>query len=180
MLGFEPLLPLSNADNNNKGSQVGGPRTKIKSFKRLKVLDSGKNLWQKLAETFPSRTNQEIVSYYFNVFVLQRRAEQNTFDLMNADSDDDELQVSDPSEEDDDSCLNEIQEYVFSVKNLVFDYNDDMRFMFEDSKVCDVGYFSFPRSKAEFLPTGSMIEEVFGVESWNIDVADNNNNNDKG
>ncbi|XP_076903681.1 uncharacterized protein LOC143558795 isoform X2 [Bidens hawaiensis] len=138
----------------------------------------GKNFWQKLAETFPSRTNQEIVSYYFNVFVLQRRAEQNRFDPMNADSDDDELQVSDPSEEDDDSCPDEIQEYGFSVKNPVFDNYDETRFMFEDSKVWDVGYFSFPRSKAEFLPTGSMIEEVFGVESWNLDVADNDN--DKG
>ncbi|KAI3820873.1 hypothetical protein L1987_08423 [Smallanthus sonchifolius] len=134
----------------------------------------GKNFWEKLAETFPSRTNQEIVSYYFNVFVLQRRAEQNRFDSMNADSDDDELQVNDPSEEDDDSCVDEIQSYGFSIKDPVFDHNDDARFIFEDSRVWDGGYFLFPRDKADFLSTGSMIEEVFGVESWNIEVTDNN------
>nr|GEW02691.1 zinc finger protein ZAT9-like [Tanacetum cinerariifolium] len=69
----------------------------------------GKNFWNHLAAEFPSRTRQEIVSYYFNVFVLRRRAEQNRCDPMNADSDDDEWQGSDVSEEDDeihkfDSC----------------------------------------------------------------------------
>ncbi|KAJ0789984.1 putative SANT/Myb domain, Homeobox-like domain superfamily protein [Helianthus annuus] len=135
----------------------------------------GKNFWEKLEETFPSRTNHEIVSYYFNVFVLQRRAEQNRFDPINADSDDDELQVTDSSEEDDDdSCLDESQKPPgFSIKNPVFDHDDDTRFIFDDSKVWDVDYFSFPRSKADFLPTGSMIEEVFGVESWDSEVTDN-------
>lgn len=141
-------------------------------------ISSGKNFWKVLAETFPSRTNQEIVSYYFNVFMLQRRAEQNRFDPTNADSDDDELQVNDPSEEDDDSCPDEIQEYDFSIKNPVFDHIDDSMLIFEDSRVWDVGYFSFPKNKAEFLPTGSMIEQVFGVESWNINITDDDN--DKG
>ncbi|MFS7981485.1 putative transcription factor MYB family [Helianthus anomalus] len=133
----------------------------------------GKNFWEKLEETFPSRTNQEIVSYYFNVFVLQRRAGQNRLDPVNADSDDEELQVTDSSEEDD-SCLDEIQKPPgFSIKNPVFYHDDDTRFIFDNSKVWDVDYFSFPRSKADFLSTGSMIEEVFGVESWYIEVTDN-------
>ncbi|KAI3673366.1 hypothetical protein L6452_39484 [Arctium lappa] len=191
----------------------------------------GKNFWVHLAEAFPSRTNQEIVSYYFNVFVLQRRAEQNRCDPVNADSDDDEWQGSD---QDDDLCRDEIEKYGFSIGNPVFDYNDDMGFLhgfrgsinfsethpamvdengdcdFQDdsctssdtcverekasevkvdcgkvwsnrdfilepldSKGWDVGCFSFPRNKPDFLSTGSMIEEVFGVESWNITVKDN-------
>ncbi|KAK1407341.1 hypothetical protein QVD17_38955 [Tagetes erecta] len=143
-------------------------------------ISSGKNFWEILAETFPSRSNQEIVSYYFNVFMLQRRAEQNRFDPTNADSDDDELQVNDSSEEDDDSCPDEIQEYGFSVKDPVFDHIDDSMLIFEDSRVLgDAGFFSFPRTKAEFLPTVSMIEQVFGVESWNIKVTDDDDN-DKG
>ncbi|XP_024976497.1 uncharacterized protein LOC112514320 [Cynara cardunculus var. scolymus] len=191
----------------------------------------GKNFWVHLAEAFPSRTNQEIVSYYFNVFVLQRRAEQNRCDPMNADSDDDEWQGSD---QDENLCRDEIEKYGFSIGNPVFDYNEDMGFLhgfrgsinfsetqasmvdenggdcdFQDdsctssdtgvepeasevkvdcgklwsnrdfilepldSKAWDVGCFSFPRNKTDFLSTGSMIEEVFGVESWNITVKDN-------
>lgn len=149
----------------------------------------GKNFWNSLADAFPSRTNREIVSYYFNVFVLQRRAEQNRSDPMNADSDDDEWQGSDSSEEDDDSCRDETQEYGFGNGNPVFDYyedesctssdtgvetqpsevNHDFIFEHSESKGWDLGFFSFPRSKADFLPTGSMIEEVFGVESWNFE-----------
>ncbi|KAJ9568205.1 hypothetical protein OSB04_004171 [Centaurea solstitialis] len=191
----------------------------------------GRNFWVHLAEAFPSRTNQEIVSYYFNVFVLQRRAEQNRCDPMNADSDDDEWQGSD---QDEDLCRDEIEKYGFSIGNPGFDYNEDMGFLhgfrgsinfsetqsamvdenggdcdFQDdsctssdtgvepeasdvkvdcgklwsnrdfilepldSKGWDMGCFSFPRNKTDFLSTGSMIEEVFGVESWNITVKDN-------
>ncbi|XP_004304239.1 PREDICTED: uncharacterized protein LOC101297651 isoform X2 [Fragaria vesca subsp. vesca] len=52
----------------------------------------GKNYWHSLSMAFPSRTHMDIVSYYFNVFMLRRRAEQNRFDPLNTDSDDDELQ----------------------------------------------------------------------------------------
>ncbi|XP_071693415.1 uncharacterized protein [Rutidosis leptorrhynchoides] len=166
----------------------------------------GKNFWENLADAFPSRTNREIVSYYFNVFVLQRRAEQNRFDPMNADSDDDEWQGNELSEEeDDDLCQDEIQKYGLSIKDSIFDYkdydfqddsctssefqdsqtsdvnvecgksltNDDFIFNNSDSKVWDVGYFSFP-CKTDFLPTGSMIEEIFGVNSLDFNVTDNN------
>ena len=46
---------------------------------------------------FPSRTKKDIVSYYFNVFMLKVRAEQNRLDPRNIDSDDDEWQGSDDS-----------------------------------------------------------------------------------
>ncbi|CAA2975264.1 at-rich interactive domain-containing 2 [Olea europaea subsp. europaea] len=50
----------------------------------------GKNYWNHLAVVFPSRSKKEIVGYYFNVFMLRRRAEQNRFAPLNIDSDDDE------------------------------------------------------------------------------------------
>lgn len=53
-----------------------------------------KNFWNNLSTVFPSRTKKEMVSYYFNVFMLRRRAEQNRNDLLNIDSDTDEWQGS--------------------------------------------------------------------------------------
>nr|DAD35004.1 TPA_asm: hypothetical protein HUJ06_005644 [Nelumbo nucifera] len=54
----------------------------------------GKNFWDNLSMVFPYRTKKEIISYYFNVFMLRRRAEQNRVDPMNIDSDNDEWQGS--------------------------------------------------------------------------------------
>ncbi|KAI4335925.1 hypothetical protein L6164_014521 [Bauhinia variegata] len=55
----------------------------------------GKNFWNNLPTVFPSRSKKELVSYYFNVFMLRKRAEQNRNDLLNIDSDNDEWQGSD-------------------------------------------------------------------------------------
>ncbi|XP_073011456.1 uncharacterized protein [Typha latifolia] len=58
----------------------------------------GKNFWDKLKHVFPGRSSKELVSYYFNVFMLRKRAEQNRSDPMNVDSDNDEWQESDDGE----------------------------------------------------------------------------------
>ncbi|KAI4326598.1 hypothetical protein MLD38_031894 [Melastoma candidum] len=63
----------------------------------------GRKFWNGLSHAFPSRTKAEIVSYYFNVFMLRKRAEQNRFDPMNVDSDNDEWQANE--EEDEDSIV---------------------------------------------------------------------------
>ncbi|XP_057952917.1 uncharacterized protein LOC131147142 [Malania oleifera] len=65
----------------------------------------GKNFWDHLSVVFPSRTKKDLVSYYFNVFMLRKRAEQSRFDPLNIDSDNDEWQRSEfgSTEEDDDS-----------------------------------------------------------------------------
>ncbi|KAJ0100619.1 hypothetical protein Patl1_21805 [Pistacia atlantica] len=67
----------------------------------------GKDFWDHLSLVFPSRTKRDLVSYYYNVFILQKRANQNRFDLQNVDSDNDEWQVSEleagTAEEDEDS-----------------------------------------------------------------------------
>ncbi|XP_038696561.1 uncharacterized protein LOC119993477 isoform X2 [Tripterygium wilfordii] len=67
----------------------------------------GKNFWDHFSAVFPSRTKKDIVSYYFNVFMLRKRAEQNQFDPENIDSDNDEWQQSVVGvvEEDEDSVV---------------------------------------------------------------------------
>nr|CAD1832361.1 unnamed protein product [Ananas comosus var. bracteatus] len=58
----------------------------------------GKNFWDELPHVFSSKNSKELVSYYFNVFMLRKRAEQNRSDPMNVDSDNDEWQESDDGE----------------------------------------------------------------------------------
>ncbi|KAA8542529.1 hypothetical protein F0562_023681 [Nyssa sinensis] len=243
----------------------------------------GKNFWYHLSMAFPYRTKKDIVSYYFNVFVLRRRAEQNRCDSINIDSDNDEWQGSDDSgddefrtiEEDEDSVIespvyhddpghNEIQgdeshEYDEDVghgtcdnyENVDFGSDKGIANMSEtcpkkllgncssdpplqlpnrilwgvggdhdaqddsctssdvgaaqqlgqvkannskpwlgsfngmggggshdyilehcDSKGWDVGYLTCPKNEVDFLPTCSMIEEVFGVGAWNCKARD--------
>uniref|UniRef100_A0ACD5WX85 Uncharacterized protein n=1 Tax=Avena sativa TaxID=4498 RepID=A0ACD5WX85_AVESA len=50
----------------------------------------GKNFWDYLPHALPSKTSKELVSYYFNVFMLRKRAVQNRSDMLHVDSDDDE------------------------------------------------------------------------------------------
>ncbi|KAM7269305.1 hypothetical protein ACFE04_024802 [Oxalis oulophora] len=50
----------------------------------------GRNFWKCLSAVFPFRLRKEIVSYYFNVFILRRRAAQNRSSFLEIDSDDDE------------------------------------------------------------------------------------------
>lgn len=50
----------------------------------------GQNFWEHLSEAFPYRAKQELVSYYFNVFMLRQRAAQNRSNFLYMDSDDDE------------------------------------------------------------------------------------------
>ncbi|KAL0358154.1 UNVERIFIED_CONTAM: AT-rich interactive domain-containing protein 2 [Sesamum calycinum] len=50
----------------------------------------GRNFWKHLSVMFPTRTKKELISYYFNVFMLRRRAVQNRSYLLQIDSDDDE------------------------------------------------------------------------------------------
>lgn len=52
----------------------------------------GRNFWKHLSAAFPTRTKKELVSYYFNVFMLRKRAVQNRSYLLEIDSDDDEEQ----------------------------------------------------------------------------------------
>lgn len=57
-------------------------------------VSQNKDFWGHLSAVFPSRTKKEIVSYYFNVFILRRRSVQNRSNFLDIDSDDDEWNVS--------------------------------------------------------------------------------------
>ncbi|KAK2965751.1 hypothetical protein RJ640_003289 [Escallonia rubra] len=226
----------------------------------------GNNFWDHLSVVFPFLSKKEIVSYYFNVFVLRRRAEQNRCDPMNIDSDNDEWQGSDEegesSEEDEDSVVespvyqydhghndDDLHEYNNGIPHPTFDcykntdfgvpeacprksvnkcisdgpiqrsekilanergeheLQDDScassdsgvvpqvgqvrgtfngmsgcgsgvgshhEYVLEpcDGKAWDNGYLTCPRNKVDFLPTCSMIEEVFGAGAWNYKARD--------
>ncbi|KAK9278254.1 hypothetical protein L1049_027818 [Liquidambar formosana] len=70
----------------------------------------GKNFWDHLSMVFPFRMKKDIVSYYFNVFMLRRRAEQNRCVPMNIDSDNDEWQDGDDYDDDDEPGMTEDDE----------------------------------------------------------------------
>ena len=94
----------------------------------------GKNFWEKLSAVFPFRTKKEIVSYYFNVFMLRKRADQNRYDPTNIDSDNDEWQGSEDfgdneigmTEEDDDSVVESpvYGDYTVNIQNREDDLHE--------------------------------------------------------
>ncbi|KAG8653543.1 hypothetical protein MANES_05G032600v8 [Manihot esculenta] len=63
---------------------------KFKAIVQLNPSSLGKCFWDEIFRTFPTREREDLVSYYFNVFLLQRRAQQNRVTPNNIDSDDDE------------------------------------------------------------------------------------------
>ncbi|KAK6925078.1 hypothetical protein RJ641_009404 [Dillenia turbinata] len=95
----------------------------------------GRNFWDNLFEVFPFRAKMEIVNYYFNVFMLQKRAGQNRIDTMDIDSDNDEWQGNDDygndedgmSEEDEDSVVETIDDsgYVEGNGHDLNEYDED-------------------------------------------------------
>lgn len=60
---------------------------------RLNRQPASKNLWQQLRSCFPSRKHRNLVSYYFNVFLLALRSYQNRASPNNVDSDNEETGI---------------------------------------------------------------------------------------
>ncbi|XP_027126819.1 AT-rich interactive domain-containing protein 1-like isoform X1 [Coffea eugenioides] len=89
----------------------------------------GRNFWNHSAIEFPSRTKKEIVSYYFNVFMLRRRAEQNRIDVLSIDSDNDEWEGTNVSA---DEVIEKINGYDDSVVESPAE-EDDHNEIFEDN-----------------------------------------------
>ncbi|KAJ4841433.1 hypothetical protein Tsubulata_009073 [Turnera subulata] len=223
----------------------------------------GRNFWDHLSVVFPSRSKRDLVSYYFNVFMLRRRAEQNRCEQMKVDSDNDEWYGSEyeiseehedsdvesplheedcahsPTEKDNEATVDAMhdndEDIAFACgrnntefsescpsmslgnfdSNLIYHPNQtcwgvetdkevrgesgpsngisfssrqnqekaeasghfpnsksasggsDAEYALEpcDAKVWDLGYLTCSKNKISFLPTCSMIEEVFGDES---------------
>ncbi|WCJ26314.1 ARID/BRIGHT DNA-binding domain ELM2 domain protein [Euphorbia peplus] len=66
-----------------------------KKFKEMVRLNpqSETSFWDNPRKYFPRKTREELVSYYFNVFVVQRRSYQNRVTPKQIDSDDDESEL---------------------------------------------------------------------------------------
>ncbi|KAK3035915.1 hypothetical protein RJ639_031338 [Escallonia herrerae] len=109
-LGHEKFVDLGFHD---MGEEIASTWTEEEEHAFHEVVYSnpvslGKKFWEHLQRTFPSRTRKEFVSYYFNVFMLRKRASQNRSNFLEIDSDDDEWQGGGPlevREEDDDSAV---------------------------------------------------------------------------
>lgn len=110
---------------------------------------SGRSFWDCLSAVFPSRTKKELVSYYFNVFMLRQRAEQNRSDSLEIDSDNDVWEGSDEDEDEirtaeeyEDSAVESPQEDPVSYDNNEGDDNNDGD-TGDDESTADEHYCSF-------------------------------------
>lgn len=59
-------------------------------FKDIVRSSQGECFWDGLFRYFPKKTREDLVSYYFNVFLLRRRRYQNRVTPLEIDSDDDD------------------------------------------------------------------------------------------
>ncbi|XP_065858319.1 AT-rich interactive domain-containing protein 2-like [Euphorbia lathyris] len=66
---------------------------KFKNIVRLNPQLEDMSFWDDTRRYFPRKTREELVSYYFNVFVVQRRSYQNRVTPKDVDSDDDESEL---------------------------------------------------------------------------------------
>ncbi|XAR70274.1 hypothetical protein NMG60_11027075 [Bertholletia excelsa] len=63
---------------------------RYKDLVRLKPPSLHKSFWANIFKFFPRKTKDQLVSYYFNVFLIKRRIYQNRVTPTDIDSDDDE------------------------------------------------------------------------------------------
>ncbi|CAM0873370.1 unnamed protein product [Alopecurus aequalis] len=64
--------------------------SKFKSVMQINAPSSGRNLWNRLHSSFRLKKRKELMSYYFNCFLLRRRCYQNRITPKKIDSDDEE------------------------------------------------------------------------------------------
>ncbi|KAL6290320.1 hypothetical protein ACE6H2_007830 [Prunus campanulata] len=82
---------------NQMGEEVGLSWTaeeekKFKDIVKSNPPSLGITFWDQIFKSFPKKSRRELVSYYFNVFLLHRRGYQNRFTPNNIDSDDEGLE----------------------------------------------------------------------------------------
>ncbi|XP_068645719.1 AT-rich interactive domain-containing protein 2-like [Aristolochia californica] len=63
---------------------------RFKTIVQLNPPSLERSFWEPIHRSFPSKSTQSLVNYYFNVFLLRRRSYQNRVTPNNIDSDDDE------------------------------------------------------------------------------------------
>ncbi|XP_054782114.1 AT-rich interactive domain-containing protein 1-like [Prosopis cineraria] len=69
---------------------------KFKNALRANLQSRKKCHWDHIFRSYPKKKREDLVSYYFNVFVLRRRRQQNQYSPNNIDSDDDGLESEPP------------------------------------------------------------------------------------
>jgi hypothetical protein len=65
---------------------------RFKDMVKFNLLSAGKCFWDDKHKYFPRKTREELVSYYFNAYLVRRRSYQNRVTPKNIDSDDDETE----------------------------------------------------------------------------------------
>ncbi|CAK7335573.1 unnamed protein product [Dovyalis caffra] len=65
---------------------------RFKDMVKFNPLSAGKCFWDNKRKYFPRKTREELVSYYFNEYLVWRRSYQNRITPKNIDSDDDETE----------------------------------------------------------------------------------------
>ncbi|KAK7318206.1 hypothetical protein RJT34_02905 [Clitoria ternatea] len=63
---------------------------RFKDIMRSDIPSRNKSFWNNPSKYFPKKTRRDVVNYYFNAYVIQRRIYQNRVTPKNVDSDDDE------------------------------------------------------------------------------------------
>ncbi|XP_022852213.1 uncharacterized protein LOC111373858 isoform X2 [Olea europaea var. sylvestris] len=81
---------------NEMGEQVSKlwtskERQRFKSLVKMKPQSNGKNFLRQASKYFPTKSKETIISYYFNVIILQCLSIQTRSPLEQVDSDDDEV-----------------------------------------------------------------------------------------
>ncbi|KAG6434318.1 hypothetical protein SASPL_105943 [Salvia splendens] len=79
MIGEDVAFSWTKEDQNKFQHTVQSNRLSLEKY-----------FWNELFKQFPKKGREALVSYYFNVFLLQRRAIQNRTSPINIDSDDEE------------------------------------------------------------------------------------------
>ncbi|KAL2509886.1 uncharacterized protein Fot_33533 [Forsythia ovata] len=64
----------------------------FESLVKMKPLSNGKNFLKQASNCFPTKSRKNIISYYFNVVILQHLSMQTRSPLKQVDSDDDEVE----------------------------------------------------------------------------------------
>jgi hypothetical protein len=99
----------------------------FKAIVRLNPPSQNKNFWDELPSVFPNRSTSELVSYYFNVFVLRRRALQNRVSGARIDSDDDETELFNSGSDEDSSDDSFCEDHAREELRYPYEVNPDQR-----------------------------------------------------
>ncbi|KAK4788592.1 hypothetical protein SAY86_019911 [Trapa natans] len=87
-------LKLDNMGEEVELSWSDAEQKRFSAIVKSNPQSQDKCFWDHLFKAFCNKGREELVSYYFNVFLLKRRAYQNRFALDNIDSDDEESDTS--------------------------------------------------------------------------------------